>query len=121
MVTANQSEDTADVEASASGPSSLTDPFQIRDGIVPEDELAGLRQRKKGKSIAHYQIQQNSVRPAGFSVGDSLYDSTFFLAAHPGSLETYGRTYGGCQDGRSSCTITSECRPSFYKCSLSRH
>ena len=79
MVTANQSEDTADVEASASGPSSLTDPFQIRDGIVPEDELAGLRQRKKGKSIAHYQIQQNSVRPAGFSVGDSLYDSTFSL------------------------------------------
>ena len=69
MLTANQTENTAplskaDVEgtASASAPTSLIDPFQIRDGIVPEDELAGLRQRKKGKSIAQYQIQQNSVR-----------------------------------------------------------
>jgi hypothetical protein len=40
----------------------FVDPFQIRDGLVPENELAGLRRRKKGKSIAQYQLQQNNVR-----------------------------------------------------------
>ncbi|KAF8167538.1 CDF-like metal transporter [Crassisporium funariophilum] len=51
-----------DVER-ASGSSSLlpVDPFQIRDGIVPDEELAGLRRRAKGKRVAKYQTQQNNL------------------------------------------------------------
>ncbi|RXW24847.1 hypothetical protein EST38_g1002 [Candolleomyces aberdarensis] len=35
------------------------DPYQFKDGIVPEDALDGLRNRKKGKSIVRYQQKQN--------------------------------------------------------------
>lgn len=48
--------------ANGSSPNNYVDPFQIRDGFVPEEELAGLRLRKRGKSIVQYQKQQNSVR-----------------------------------------------------------
>ncbi|KAJ2930014.1 hypothetical protein H1R20_g7067, partial [Candolleomyces eurysporus] len=35
------------------------DPYQFKDGIIPEDALVGLRNRKKGKPIARYQQKQN--------------------------------------------------------------
>lgn len=38
------------------------DPFQFRDGIIPDDELATIRSRRKGKNIAKYQKRQNDVR-----------------------------------------------------------
>jgi hypothetical protein len=51
-----------DVErASGSSPSSSVDPFQIRDGFIPEEELAGLRRRNKGKSVVQFQKLQNNV------------------------------------------------------------
>jgi hypothetical protein len=38
------------------------DPYQFKDGIIPDDALDGLRNRKKGKHIARYQQKQNVVR-----------------------------------------------------------
>lgn len=76
---------------------STTDPFQIRDGFVPEDELAGLRRRKKGKFVAQYQSQQNTVRIPVFS--RMVHLKTGILLAHPRSVETHGRTYGRCKSG----------------------
>lgn len=52
----------ADAEgALGSGGISSSDPFLIRGGIVPDDDIAGLRHRKKGKSVARYQAEQNDV------------------------------------------------------------
>ncbi|KAF9532119.1 CDF-like metal transporter [Crepidotus variabilis] len=51
-----------DVE-NAPGSSGLNpiDPFLLRDGLVPEDDIAGLRRRKKGKQVAKYQTEQNDL------------------------------------------------------------
>ncbi|PPQ79903.1 hypothetical protein CVT25_002959 [Psilocybe cyanescens] len=51
-----------DVER-ASGSTSLipVDPFQFRDGIVTNEEIADLRRRKKGKAVAKYQSRQNNL------------------------------------------------------------
>jgi len=54
-----------DVEqASISGSTSLipVDPFQIREGLLSEEQIASLRHRKKGKNVAKYQQHQNNVR-----------------------------------------------------------
>ncbi|KAF9011130.1 CDF-like metal transporter [Cyathus striatus] len=52
----------ADVEASGSSTSVLpVDPFQMRDGIVTDEELAGIRIRKNGKRVAKYQAKQNEL------------------------------------------------------------
>lgn len=58
----DQAESHTDVER-ASGSTALipADPFQIRDGIIKDEELAGLRSRKKGKAVAKYQLRQNNV------------------------------------------------------------
>ena len=37
------------------------DPFRLNNGIVPEEEIAGLRRRQRGKSVAKYQMRQNDV------------------------------------------------------------
>lgn len=37
------------------------DPYQLSNGILSEDELAGLRLRRKGKRLASHQIRQNQV------------------------------------------------------------
>jgi len=37
------------------------DPYQFRDGIVSDEEIAGLRRRNKGKAVAKYQLRQNDV------------------------------------------------------------
>lgn len=42
----------------------LGDPFQLSDGIVPDEQIANLRRRKKGKRVAKYQLRQNNVRVA---------------------------------------------------------
>ncbi|KAF8172692.1 CDF-like metal transporter [Pholiota molesta] len=37
------------------------DPYQIRDGILTEEELANLRHHKKGKAVGKYQSRQNNL------------------------------------------------------------
>jgi hypothetical protein len=39
----------------------LGDPFQLSDGIVPDEQIVSLRRRKKGKRVAKYQLRQNNV------------------------------------------------------------
>jgi hypothetical protein len=75
----------------------FVDPFQIRDGFVPEDELAGLRRRRKGKPIAQYQSQQNTVRASVFLMYNFL-KNTIIRLAHPRSLETHGRAHRRCKN-----------------------
>ncbi|PPQ99526.1 hypothetical protein CVT24_005316 [Panaeolus cyanescens] len=50
-----------DMERAASTTILPVDPFQFRDGIVSEDELTTLRNRRKGKHIAKYQKRQNDL------------------------------------------------------------
>ena len=38
------------------------DPFNIREGLLTEDQIAGLRSRRKGKDIANFYHRQNDVR-----------------------------------------------------------
>ena len=38
------------------------DPFQLCVGVLSEEQIAGLRRRKKGKFVAEYQRKQNDVR-----------------------------------------------------------
>ena len=47
--------------ATVSPPSNANDPFGIRDGLVSETDLVGLRKRRKGKAIGKYQSRQNDV------------------------------------------------------------
>ncbi|KAF9469631.1 CDF-like metal transporter [Collybia nuda] len=37
------------------------DPFQLRDGILSEEEIAALRRRKRGKRVAKYHKKQNTL------------------------------------------------------------
>ncbi|KAJ2915923.1 hypothetical protein MD484_g4471, partial [Candolleomyces efflorescens] len=50
-----------DPEEGSSTASSILpqDPYQFKDGIIPDHALDGLRNRKKGKNIARYQQKQN--------------------------------------------------------------
>ncbi|TFK42002.1 CDF manganese transporter [Crucibulum laeve] len=52
-----------DIEASASSSNiEPVDPYQIRDGFVPDNELEGMRRRKKnGKRVAKYHARQNNL------------------------------------------------------------
>ena len=54
----------ADLERKlAVGPPKYQDPFMFRSAIKTEEELAELRQRKKGgKKVEAFQRQQNDVR-----------------------------------------------------------
>ncbi|KAF8203873.1 CDF-like metal transporter [Pholiota molesta] len=62
IVVPDQTEFHSDIER-ASGSTALipVDPYQIRDGILTEEELAGLRRRRKGKAVAKYQSRQNNL------------------------------------------------------------
>ncbi|TFK68256.1 CDF manganese transporter [Pluteus cervinus] len=37
------------------------DPFQLKEGVVSDTELAALKNRRKGKRLAHYQTKQNDL------------------------------------------------------------
>ncbi|KAF8665411.1 hypothetical protein AX16_000430 [Volvariella volvacea WC 439] len=37
------------------------DPFQLKTGVVSDEDLAVLRKRKRGKQLAHYQSKQNDL------------------------------------------------------------
>ncbi|KDR85549.1 hypothetical protein GALMADRAFT_234481 [Galerina marginata CBS 339.88] len=51
-----------DVESASRTTSTLpVDPFQLRDAIVPDEEINKLRSRKKGKAVAKYQLRQNNL------------------------------------------------------------
>ncbi|KAJ3540237.1 hypothetical protein NMY22_g4385 [Coprinellus aureogranulatus] len=52
----------ADPEGSSSASTILPhDPFQFQNGIVPDEDLAGIRNRRKGKHVAQYQRNQNDL------------------------------------------------------------
>ena len=52
-----------DVErVSGSSNNLLADPFQLSDGIVPDEIITSLRRRGGGKRLANYQLRQNDVR-----------------------------------------------------------
>jgi hypothetical protein len=51
-----------DVEGTPSTAISNPDPFSFRSGIKTDEELVGLRQRKKGKPLEKYHRKQNEVR-----------------------------------------------------------
>ncbi|KIY66157.1 CDF-like metal transporter [Cylindrobasidium torrendii FP15055 ss-10] len=55
---------TFDLErASASTPATLAthDPYNLRNGVTSEEDLAQMRKRKKGKAVAQYQRKQNDL------------------------------------------------------------
>ena len=37
------------------------DPFDIREGLLTEDQIAGLRNRRKGKHVANFHRRQNDA------------------------------------------------------------
>jgi len=72
-VVTDQVAESGDVErASGSSLSRSVDPFQIRDGFIPEEELAGLRRRNKGKSVVQFQKLQNNVSVHVFESSEPL-------------------------------------------------
>lgn len=87
----------------ASGSTAIlpADPFQLRDGLLTEDEIAVLRRRKKGKAVAKYQLRQNNVcTPTGLVYFLAL---TYPSAAHCCDAETHGGTHPGrCSRGGSN-------------------
>ncbi|PFH49680.1 hypothetical protein AMATHDRAFT_62651 [Amanita thiersii Skay4041] len=51
-----------DIEGTSASSSVLPrDPFQLREGVVPQERLVELRRRKKSKHIADYQSRQNDL------------------------------------------------------------
>ncbi|KAJ3518007.1 hypothetical protein NLJ89_g139 [Agrocybe chaxingu] len=51
-----------DIEGVSTSPSLIpADPFQLRDGLISEEQLAGLRHRRKGNAVANYQTRQNNL------------------------------------------------------------
>ncbi|KJA16830.1 hypothetical protein HYPSUDRAFT_171019 [Hypholoma sublateritium FD-334 SS-4] len=47
--------------ATATPSINANDPFGIRDGLISDTELVGLRKRRKGKAIGKYQSRQNDL------------------------------------------------------------
>lgn len=47
--------------ATISPPINANDPFGIRNGLVSDTELVGLRKRGKSKAVGKYQSRQNNV------------------------------------------------------------
>lgn len=76
----------------ASGSTSClpVDPYQFRDGIVPDEEIADLRRRRKGKALAKYQLRQNDVCVSQCS---AFALTTMTPTAHFGFAETNGRAH----------------------------
>jgi len=77
----------------AVGPSAVLpqDPFQLRVGLLSDEQIDGLRRRKKGKVVAEYQKKQNDV---GFS--SRLFWYTFLTRlARSIYTQTYGEPHGG--------------------------
>ncbi len=50
-----------DVERASSSGTTAIDPFNLQNGVLPEDEIAMIRKRKKGKAVAKYQHKQNDA------------------------------------------------------------
>ncbi|GLB43566.1 putative CDF-like metal transporter [Lyophyllum shimeji] len=55
------SEDVDIERVSASTSVAPLDPYQLRDGMLTEQEIATLRRRRKGKRVAHYHKRQNDL------------------------------------------------------------
>jgi len=70
----------------------LADPFQLSDGIVPDEQIAGLRRRKKGKRVAKYQLRQNDVCDRATRILSQL--TTHTASANLGIVEAHGRAHG---------------------------
>lgn len=95
-----------DVEAASTSHSTtglLTDPFKLRQGLATDEQIAELRQRKKGKTAAKYQQKQNIVGIFRHLLFSGL---STFCTAHQLLAETDGRAYGGREGGRRSHPIT---------------
>ena len=54
-------QDVERTSVNASSSALLGDPFQLSDGIVPDEQITNLRHRKEGKHVAKYQLRQNNV------------------------------------------------------------
>ena len=55
-----------DIERTSAASSVLPlDPFNIRRGLLTEEQIAQLRQRRKGKRVANFHRKQNDVGTQG--------------------------------------------------------
>lgn len=86
------------------------DPYQFRDGIVPDEDIAGLRRRNKGKALAKYQLRQNNVCVRHCS---PFALTTMPTIAHFGPAQTNGGAYRGCKECRGSCSSACRSTDSF--------
>lgn len=68
------------IHAARSTGAAPSDPFRIRDGIIGDAALSGLRSRKKGRSVGTYQARQNNVR--GSILHEHLKTFTPLTATH---------------------------------------
>ncbi len=77
----------------ALGPSAVPpqDPFQLRVGLLSDEQIAGLRRRRKGKVVAEYQKKQNDV---GF-VSCLFWHTPLMRLARSLYAQTYGEPHGG--------------------------
>lgn len=53
--------DSRDIEQSPKSPDPVVDPFDIRNGLKSDEELAQIRQRKHGKHLETYHRKQNDL------------------------------------------------------------
>ena len=90
------------VHATRSMGAASTDPFQLRDGIVEDAALSGLRSRKMGRGVGTYQARQNNVRSSMLHAYPWIFmPLSLPHTAHFGSAYTDGgdhgrRASGGC-------------------------
>ncbi len=87
------------VRATRSTGAASTDPFHIRDGIVEDAALSGLRSRKKGRGVGTYQARQNNVRSMLRAHPLTLMPLSLPHTAHFGSAHTDGGDHGRCAGG----------------------
>ncbi|KAF9032155.1 CDF-like metal transporter [Hymenopellis radicata] len=50
-----------DIERASSSGTTVTDPFNLQNGVLPDDQIELIRKRKKGKAVAKYQHKQNDL------------------------------------------------------------
>jgi hypothetical protein len=77
------------------------DPFNIREGLLTEEQIAGLQQRRKGKGIAKFHQRQNDVESC---ISPIISNALTKHVAYYLPPQTYGGTYRRCQGRRGCCT-----------------